>query len=309
MRKAFIILTALLVTVAASAQTALNFIQEELNPSAAGLAGVAYASPTQGMAYSVFGNPAVQALVQQKFDVAAGYRNIPASEGKSINNITAAAGVEFGKFGISAGYHGEFFPAVAGASEGGGNMSDIVSSASLFGLGLSLGIGENLGFGANVRFGMHVLDKSTTLSAVNFDVMAIYSIAGINLTAGVVALGPKVKSVSNTEYDLPASARLGVDYALPLGSLNLEAMAGFDYYFSGNVGAGVAAQLGFKDMAFARVGFRYGSAKEPFNVAPVPTHLSLGLGGKFFGVRLDVAYQLIFAGRGGILSAGLAYSF
>ena len=62
-------------------------------------------------------------------------------------------------------------------------------------------------------------------------------------------------------------------------------------------------------MVFARLGFRYGSAKQQFNVAPVPTHLAFGLGGKFYGVRLDVAYQLLFAGQGGILSAGLAYSF
>lgn len=309
MRKIVITLTALMVTVAAQAQTAMSFIQEEHNPAAVGLAGVTSASTSLGMAYSVFGNPAAQPLSDRKMDFAVAYRNVSAGTGKSINNITAGAGFKFGKFGISAGYHMEMFPPVAGASEGGGNMADISSSAMLFGLGLSYGIGDHLGLGANVRFGLHQLDKSTTLSAVNFDVMALYNIGGFNVTAGVVGLGPAVKSVSNSTYALPASARVGADYGLPLGALSLEAMAGFDYYFSGNIGAGVAAQLGYSDMAFLRLGFRYGSVKENFNAAPVPTHLSVGVGGKFFGVRLDVAYQLLLAGQGGVLSAGLAYSF
>ncbi len=308
MRKLIITLAALTMTLAASAQTAMPFIQEELNPAAAGLASTASASTNMGMAYSIFGNPAAQPFADQKMDVAVSYRNVSAGT-SSINNITAAAAVKFGKLGISAGFHTEMFPSVAGASEGGGSMSKLNTSATMFGLGLSLGIGDSFGVGANIRYAMQPLDKSTTLSAINFDVMALYTIAGINVTAGVVGLGPAVKSVSNTTYALPASVRAGADYAMSFGALGVEAMASFDYYFSGNVGVGAGAQVDYNKMVFARLGFRYGSVKENFNAAPVPTNLAFGLGGKLFGVRLDVSYQLVMASKTGILSAGLAYSF
>lgn len=304
MRKIFLTLTLLALAVCAQAQTAMPFLQEELSPAAAGLAGVASASSSQGMAFSVFGNPAAQPFVDQKLDVTAAYRRV-----SSINQITAAAGVKFGKFGLSAGFHTQLYPALSGASEGGGTMAAFAPTATLFGLGLSLGIGDHVGVGANVRYAIQKLDKSTTLGALNFDVMALFHLGGLNVTAGVVALGPAVKSVSNATYPLPASARLAVAYLQPLGALSLEGMGSFDYYFSGNVGAGVAAQLGWNDMVFGRVGFRYGSKKANFNAAPVPTHLSLGLGGKFLGIRVDVAYQLLFESQGGILSAGLSYAF
>jgi len=304
MRKILSLIAALAVSAVTYAQGALSFIQEEHNPAAAGLAGSAYASTSLGTAYSAFGNPAAQPLASNRFDASLSYRGF-----SSVHNINAGVAMRFGKFGISAGFFTGLYPEVQGASDGGGTLSPFKPTASLFGLGLSLGIGEHIGLGANVRYGIQQLDKTTALNAINFDVMAMFKTGGLGITAGVVGLGPNVKSVSNSTYPLPSSARLGVDYALPLGPVALEAVAGFDYYFSGNIGAGLGVQVGYNDLAFARVGFRYGSKKEDFNAAPVPTHLSLGLGGKLFGIRLDVAYQLLLEGQGGMLSAGLSYSF
>lgn len=305
MRKILTLLSVLAMTaLSARAQGALSFLQTDFNPASAGVAGAGAASTSLGTAYSVFGNPAAIPLASQKLDVAASYRMA-----SPLGNVTAGAAFKAGKLGVAAGFLYGMYPSMAGASEGGSAMTAFTPSDMLFGLGLSLGIGEHLGVGANVRYGIQKLDNTTSLQALNFDVMALFKTGNLGVTAGVVALGPKVKSVGNATYALPASARVAADYVLPLDKLSVEALASFDYYLSGNVGAGVGVQAGYNDLVFLRAGFRYGSRKEDFNVAPVPTHLSLGVGGKFAGIRVDVAYQLLLAGQGGALTAGLAYAF
>ena len=68
--------------------------------------------------------------------------------------------------------------------------------------------------------------------------------------------------------------------------------------------AAAGVQYSFRDMVFARAGYHYGADK-----AVLPSFASAGLGVKFFGVELNVAYLFASDALGGTMTFGLGYSF
>ena len=77
-----------------------------------------------------------------------------------------------------------------------------------------------------------------------------------------------------------------------------------DYLLSGALMAGIGAEYGFADIAFVRAGFHYGD-----DAKALPTFLSLGLGGKFAGIKLDASMLLLSKTLGNSFLVSLGYEF
>lgn len=291
-------------TMSAFAQgTAMDFIRADRNPATLGLAGAGSASFSVGTAFTAFGNPALVPLSEHSYDLAGVFGVAPSGDA-GATHFGGGASARFGGFGVSAAYLGGKYPEIPLYSEGGGASGHATPKDMMTALGLSFAIGENLSFGAVGRYATSALDAKTTLTSISADIMALYRRDALSVTAGVVGLGPKVKSVSNRTYPLPASAKVAAAYKMGFGDLSTEVMADVDYYFSGNLGAALGVQGSYKDMAFLRLGGRLATAKEDFNVAPVPSMFTVGAGVKLFGVVFDAAYVI-----GGPVMAGLGYRF
>ena len=111
-------------------------------------------------------------------------------------------------------------------------------------------------------------------------------------------------NVPYTDNKLPTVLKLAADYTFVFGEdhsiltvvdLNLE--RNWTFGFAGGV------QYGFRDLVFARVGYNLAA-----RTAAWPSYLSAGLGGKYKGFRLDVAY-IATSVLGNSFTVGLGYSF
>jgi len=287
--------------------TAMDFIRADRNPATLGAAGAGYASLSSGTAFSAFSNPAAVALSEHMVDAAGTFGLMPSGDAKA-SVFGGGTSVRLGHFGLSAGYLGSSYPQISLSSEGGGASGSFTPKDMMLGLGLSYAFGDNLSFGVVARYASQALDNKTTLSSISADIMAIYRLDALSVSAGVVGLGPKVESVSNRSYALPASAKLAAAYRLGFGDFSADIMADADYYFSGNFGAAAGAQMGYKDMAFLRTGYRFSSVKADFAAAPLPSFFSLGAGVKLYGVTLDAAFIMGGAATG-TLAFSLGYRF
>ena len=308
MKRIAVILFVAAVSMQAYAQgTAMDFIRADRNPVTLGAAGAGYASLASGTAFAAFSNPALVSLAEHKHDVAGTFGLVPAGDGRSMV-YGGGASMKFGSFGVSLAYLGGSYPRVPLSSEGGGASGTASPKDMMAGVGFSYAIGDFLSFGALARYASSTLDAKTTPNSFSADVMAVYRRDALSVSAGVAGLGPKVASIGNRSYALPASARLAAAYGLGFGDFGLDVMADGDYFFSGNFSAAAGLQADFKDMVFLRTGYRFTGAPNNFVAAPVPSFFSVGAGVKFFGVSLNAAY-LIGGGAGGTLVAGLGYCF
>ena len=308
MRKIITIIAALAVATAAGAQgTAFEWLRIGRNPAAAGMAGAGYASLSHGAAYSVNGNPAVAPLVENKLSAGASLSLVPS--GESTRSVAAAgASWNTGKFSISAAYIGGKYPTVEFASDGGGSAGTYAPSDLMAGLGVGFAIGENLSFGANVRYAKTDLSAKKSINTINGDVAAMWKSGPLGVSAGVYCFGPKVAS-GNNKYDLPASAKVSGSYALAFGDIALDLCADADYFFNKTIGLALGGNVAWKDMAYVRAGYCYGTpAGADFRAAPVPSHFAVGAGAKYFGIGLDLSLAIVPA-AGSTFCAGLTYGF
>ena len=308
MRKIITIIAALALATAANAQgTAFEWLRISRNPAAAGMAGAGYASLSHGAAYSVNGNPAVAPLVENKLSAGASLSLVPT--GESTRGVTAAgASWRSGKFSLSAAYIGGKYPTVELASDGGGSAGTYTPSDLMAGLGLGFAIGDNLSFGANVRYAKTDLTGKKSIYTINGDVAAMWKSGPLGVSVGAYCPGPKVES-GNNQYATPASAKVSGSYALAFGDCALDLCADADYFLNGTIGLALGGNLAWKDMAYVRAGYCYGTpAGADFKAAPVPSHFAVGAGAKYFGVGLDLSLAIVPA-AGSTFCAGLTYGF
>ena len=129
---------------------------------------------------------------------------------------------------------------------------------------------------------------------------------GLTVSAGIANIGNNIGSDAGSKYPQPSSLRLAAAYNLNFAQDHrVELMLDEDYFYnSQNNALSVGAEYAFKEMVFARVGYRYATEG-----TVVPSHLGLGLGFQFFGFRLDVSYLTASEIIGNTLSLGLGYRF
>jgi opacity protein-like surface antigen len=111
-------------------------------------------------------------------------------------------------------------------------------------------------------------------------------------------------AVSGAKFALPASAAVGVGYEASFAEKHaVEALLDADYYFGGSFAAAAGAAYTYNDMVTVRAGYRYGGQ------SPVPSFASVGVGVKFIGLKLDLAYLIGSAPAANTLALSLGYTF
>lgn len=293
--------------IAAQESVAMDWLRASRNPVTASLAGAGSASSVQGTAFSFLQNPALAPLEETTLGAAVSMNMTPSGEGHS-NGLAAGAAWRLGKFSVHAGYASMRYPETALSSDGGGAAGTFKPSNMIIGGGLGFAFTDYLSLGANIRFAKEQLSSKVVVSGINADLAALFKMGGLGVSAGVYSLGPKVKSSGNRTYALPASAKIGASYDLAFGESVIGFVADADYYFNANLGAAAGVSYALKDMVFVRAGFAYGSLKDDFTAAPVPTHFSFGAGLKLYGAQLDLCAKII-PDAGTAICGSLSYSF
>ena len=284
-----------LLPVIASAQTstALPFIRINRDAKTSAMGGIE--------AVSGLYNPAAVPFTGS--DIAASYQMWVPGGAKS-SNINLLGGIKIGKsLGLTllgAYQVGQEYTTYDATGRAG---SAFVPSDLLAGIGFGFAITDFLSIGVNAKFAVSTLTANDKYSAFSGDAFVMFAKGGFKATAGVASMGTPVKSGDST-FKLPASAKVGVAYDLAFGKSGLQLAADGDAFFSGGMGLAMGAQYAWNNMVFVRGGFHLGTG-----LSPLPTYASVGLGGKFMGIHIDVSYLLANKVLGNTLCAGLGYAF
>ena len=282
---------------------ALPFTAIERDPANAALAGAGLAR-AQGAAYKAFSGAAMLPFMEGTMDAALSWQ-LRAPESSLTNNIQAGVAYRVSDaLVLSAGFVqglGKAFPKLGESGQPDGTVKP---ASNVLALGAAMALGGDLSVGVNLRYATEkAIDKYSGFSA---DVSAAWKpMESLTVTAGVSTLGTAIVSEDGTRYGQPACARVGADWTFtPAQDHSLDVMAGADVYFSGQWGAALGVQYGWKQQLFVRGGYRLASAW-----CVVPSHLALGVGYSFGSFRVDVSWLTASKALGNTLSAGFAYSF
>lgn len=322
MKKIFLIFSALVAFTLNSLAQNGDFMSSRFTSDAAlgGMAGAGLASWSGNAAFAAESNIAAVPFADLTLvDAGLSYNLYAPSSVAGFSAVNAGAAFKFAKrfaVALSGGYNmGRPYQIV---SQDGIRTGEFKPSAFKISAGIAAKVFENnsTGFslGANFRYATDALLYDSKAAAFTADVYAMLKWKGLGITAGVASVGSYLKSEA-PGVSLPASARLGLGYTADFAQKHLlNAMLDMDYYFAGTFAAALGLQYGFKDMLFVRAGYRYAGAPK-YNkeggkyCAPVPSHASVGLGVKFFGVKIDVAYLFGNPSIANTLCLGLGYRF
>jgi hypothetical protein len=283
----------------------LPFSRIDRNPITAGFAG-AGAAYDGSVAYSAFGNAAMLPFYDGKLDAAFSFQSWAPSSAPSKNVAVGVAYKPSSKFAFSLGYalqNGAAYDVLDndGMITGSFSPKDHVIAA-----GLAFGLGSKLSVGVNARFLMQKLSSDLSYNGFSGDVfVAFQPIKSLRIAAGVSTIGNSITAYNKKKYSQPASAKLGVNWGMVFAQTSrVDLLADFDYYFSGQYGASVGAGYSWNNTVFVRAGYRYAST-----YCVIPSHLSLGVGAKFAGFRIDVNFITASQALGNTLGIGVGYTF
>ena len=276
-------------------QEALPFTRIDRNPVTSAFAEAGSASAGT-VAYTAFSNASVLPYYDGVMDAAVSYQNWMPTLSKAMHVNAGVACKVTPSLGVSVGF----------AIQKGAEMDGFRPSDQIVALGLAYGLGEKWALGLNGRFASQKLTESVKYSGFSGDAFVAFQPSeALRLTAGVSTLGTKVTSQSGDTFGQPTSAKVAVDWSQRLSdAFGVEVLADADYYFSGEYGASVGAQLDWNETVFLRGGYRYAS-----EMCVIPGHIGLGAGFKFTGFRVDVSWLTGSLALKNTLCAGLGYSF
>lgn len=292
-------MSALFLCVAAAAQVvprneAHPFLRWSRDPGISGMAGTGLTSMTVAPAFAVFSNPAAIAMMDGLGSVKASYSLYAPSVLKTSNIAVGAAFRPVKRFGFAVGYVHQL---------GYEKIDGFAPYDFAVGGALSVGIGDHFAFGVNAKYSKACFMKDFSSSAFSVDILAqVRFWEGFNAAVGVRSVG-KILEDSDTS-DLPSSLAVALSYRYVTGIHSIEALLDGDWFFSNNWGVSAGFSYGINDMGFVRVGYRYAS-----KYAAVPSHIAVGLGGKYKGVSLDVSFLTLNKTIGNTFQLGLGYSF
>lgn len=267
-----------------------------------GMAGAGKTLLSESAALAAFDNPAVLPFALHRVDASLLYsRWAPAQPNTLSNHLGGGVSVRLGK-GLAlsaAAIHQAHAEVDFGQENGKFSPKDLIIA-----LGAGVSFGEHVSLGVSARLVQQQVMADYKLSSTAVTAMLQYRAKALNVAAGLANLGAGVKSENGGVSSLPASARVAASYGLQNGVSTVTFALDADYYFSGKFGVSAGAVYGFKDVFFARAGYRYATAGTAY-----PSHLALGLGVKWKGLGLDVSYLTANAQIGNSLCAGLSYRF
>ena len=300
-RTLIIILIAIFLPASLSAQ-ALPFTAVDYNPISLAKGGTSIVQ-TSSVSGAAFTNAASVPFSDLKADLAAGYA-MWAPDGVSTNVLSFAGAFNIKQeLGIALGVSYGMNPAydvidASGASKGQFKPTEMQLKA-----GVSYRFLPFLSLGANIGYASSKLAAGASYGSLDADVFLMAKFGGFKLAAGLSDLGTGITSASGTKYSLPTAVSVGLGYDLSFGEKNaIEVIADGDYYLSGGLAVSLGACYAYDDLIFVRAGYRAGGQ------TVLPSFMSLGLGVKFAGVRLDLAY-LTASPLSNTIALGLGYSF
>lgn len=174
--------------------------------------------------------------------------------------------------------------------------------------GFEYGFTDYLNAGVKVKYMKETLSQQASYSAAASDIYAIGDFllsmqSSVSVGLKISNLGTKVRSVSGDKFSLPSAIKANAAYSFDFYKGNIKLVAESDYYFHGCIAAGAGAAYTYNDMLSVRAGYHCGGQ------SVVPSFASAGLGLKFWGAKIDLAY--IFANEimNNTLAVSLGYSF
>ncbi len=261
---------------------------------------------TGSVSHAAFTNAAVIPFSESSLDASAGYMMWqPSYANSNVISVGAAYNVN-NKFGVAAGLYYGMNPEYTIANASGAPGETFKPSDMHAAVGLSYRFLDFMSVGINVGYATSSLAEEQSYGAVSADAFVMAKFSGLKVTAGVSNMLGSVESAGGAKFSLPASAALGAGYETVFGEVHgIEANLDVDYFFEGGLAASVGAGYTFNDLVSVRAGYRYGGE------SPIPSFASVGLGGKFMGIKLDLAYLIAGADSpmNNTLAVSLGYSF
>lgn len=272
------------------------------SPVAQGMGGAGLLS-TSSLAWGAYGNIAALPFSNLKGDAQVSYNNWNPT---STNYINGAVGFNLkNKVGISGGFSSGSGKEFELFDDNGNATGQFTPKNIRAGFGISWRFIEWMSIGANLAVSKETLLEGYSCQAAAADVFLMGEFNGIKATAGISKIGGKVKDSAGNDYPLATSVAAAIGYAKDFDKNRIEVEADLDYFLSASspVSVSMGAAYTFNDMVSVRAGYHTGGVISNF--------ASVGLGLKFFGVRLDAAYTLAGSGSpvGNAVTAGLGYCF
>lgn len=282
--------------------TSMTFSRIGRNPAALGMGNTSLLE-TSFTGYSAFGNIAALPFSSNMVDGQLSYQMWAPKSPSSSTNINAGVGFNIkDKIGISASFSSDKSGTSMLAPSRAVVDKTILPSSMMLGVGFSYRFIPQLSVGVNARYLSQQLSEHNPFTDFGVDVLLMSSFSGVKIAGGITSLGGKVKSTDSKSFSLPTAASLAAGYEKVFGEKHgIDVRAEAEYYLAGGFRAALGASYAFNDMVFVRAGYNFGGVCANF--------ASVGLGVKFFGVNLNLAYLLGDSPAGGTLCAGLGYSF
>ena len=303
MRKIFTYMAAMLFPMMASAQ-ALPFVSADYSAGSLAKAG-ANATETVSTAFASFENISAVPFSEKEADFAVGYTSWqPGSVGSNVILAGGSYNID-NKLGVSLGMTYGMYPEYEifngqGSQKGTFSPSDVQVKA-----GAAMRFLPFLSAGVSLGYASSSLSEEVSYGAFDADVFLMSQFSDYKVALGISDLGSAVTSASGVKFSLPTALTLGVGYDKAFSDVHKVNVAlDADCYFAGAVAAAVGAEYTFNDMFSFSAGYRYGGE------SVIPSYASLGLGGRFMGVSLDLAYVLpMTTSMSNTLSLAVGYSF
>ena len=296
MKKICVFLFAISFALCASAQAVPSLLIGS-DPVAFSTGGAVLARPAD--AFALDNNAAAMALSAGTFDVAATYGKWAP---KTADNMVVGLGT-FYKVNdkLALGLSGRVLrdQPYDIASAGGQVTGSFIPMDVVAGLGLSYAVMDGLSLGVSARMVSSSIAADMKGTSFAADITAMYAQDAFSAALGVCNLGSPM-SYGGASYALPMLVKAGGAYA----AAGLTASAEVDYLFSGALMAGLGLEYGIEDIVFLRGGFHYGD-----NAKAIPTYASLGLGVKYAGAHIDLAFLTASKTIGNTLMLCLGYAF
>ncbi|MBR6346811.1 MAG: PorV/PorQ family protein [Bacteroidales bacterium] len=283
---------------------ALGFSRILQDPVATGL-GFAGRASTHNPAWSSWTNAAAIPFYDGKADFGVSYQHWAPSSAIE-RTIAAGAAGHFGVFGASLGFmtrSGEPYDIIDlnGVPDGQFKPRDIVGSA-----GLSIRLVKWLSLGVDLRYIHQSYYPQASLSSFAADALLMARFGDFRVTAGIANVGGQVKDAEGEYWSLPTSIAFGAGYEAVFGGKHgVNAYIDFDYFYAVKaVTFAVGAEYSFNDIVFVRGGYHFGSVG-----AALPQFASVGLGAKYWGVKINASYTFANKDLMNTFTVGLGYCF
>lgn len=284
--------------------TAFDYARASHSHASSAMAGT-YMTNLSSSVWTSSLNPSVGVFSESGRSVNASLQNWAPDSGLGGTSYSIASGYNSGRIALSlAGTYMAEKPYDV-YDEGGVVRGTFTPNDMFIGAGMGYRISETLSAGASLSFMRSTLAEGAAYSGIGAGASVTFHRDGLTAALAARDFGPEVKGAAGDGYSLPSSLALGAGYVLGLSDSHaVTAALDADYFLAGGFSAAVGVEYAYRDMVFARTGYRLTTG-----TAPTGSHLSLGAGFKYRGVEIGASFLLGNEFLSGTTTFGIGYSF